>query len=119
MEYDVILKDARIIDGTGKPAYKGSIGVSKGKIAALGGVKGDAKETINAKGFYASPGWIDAHSHADITLLDYDKLEVTGDAIEPRKHPKGIIHVLVNGVSVVENGKHTGATPGRIIKRVK
>jgi N-acyl-D-amino-acid deacylase len=40
-------------------------------------------------------------------------------AIEPRKHPKGIMYVLVNGVPVVEKGKHTGATPGRIIKRLK
>ena len=68
-EYDVIIKDASIIDGSGKKAYKGSIGVKKDKIAALGEVKGDAKKTVDAKGLYASPGWIDAHSHGDTTLL--------------------------------------------------
>jgi N-acyl-D-aspartate/D-glutamate deacylase len=75
MEYDVLVKNARIIDGSGKPAYTGGIGVSKGKIAALGEVKGDAKKTIDAKGLYASPGWIDAHSHSDTTILFYPKAE--------------------------------------------
>ena len=68
-EYDVIIKDASIIDGSGKKAYKGSIGVKGEKIAALGEVKGDAVKTVDAKGLYASPGWIDAHSHGDTTLL--------------------------------------------------
>jgi N-acyl-D-amino-acid deacylase len=75
MEFDVLVKNARIIDGSGKLAYKGGIGVSKGKIAAIGEVKGDAAKTINAQGLYASPGWIDAHSHADSTILFYPKAE--------------------------------------------
>ncbi len=75
MEYDVIVSGARIIDGSGKPAYSGSIGVSGGEIAALGEVKGDAKKVIDARGLYASPGWIDAHSHADWTLLFYPRAE--------------------------------------------
>ncbi|HIH88906.1 TPA: amidohydrolase family protein [Candidatus Bathyarchaeota archaeon] len=75
MEYDVLIKNTRIIDGSGKAAYKGGIGVSKGKIAALGEVKGDAKKMIDAKGLYASPGWIDAHSHSDTTILFYPKAE--------------------------------------------
>ena len=75
MEFDVLVKNARIIDGSGKLAYKGEIGVSKGKIAAIGEVKGDAAKTIDAKGLYASPGWIDAHSHADSTILFYPKAE--------------------------------------------
>ena len=74
-EYDVIIKDAQIIDGSGKKAYKGSIGVKGDKIAALGEVKGDAVKTVDAKGLYASPGWIDAHSHGDSTLLFFPKAE--------------------------------------------
>jgi len=56
---------------------------------------------------------------ADITVFDFDKLEVVGDAIESRRHPKGIEYVLVNGKLVVEKGKHTGATPGKVVKRAK
>jgi N-acyl-D-amino-acid deacylase len=74
-EYDVVIKDASIIDGSGKKPYKGSIAVKGNKIAALGEVKGDAAKTVDAKGLYASPGWIDAHSHGDTTLLFFPKAE--------------------------------------------
>jgi N-acyl-D-aspartate/D-glutamate deacylase len=74
-EYDVIIKDVSIIDGSGKKGYKGSIAVKDNKIAALGKVKGDAVKIIDAQGLYASPGWIDAHSHGDTTLLFFPKAE--------------------------------------------
>ncbi len=74
-EYDVIIKDAQIIDGSGKAPYRGSVGVKGDRVAALGEVKGDAKKVVNAKGLYASPGWIDAHSHGDSTLLFFPKAE--------------------------------------------
>ena len=73
-----------------------------------------AAEHHNLKGL----GTITPGSYADITIFNFDKLEVTGTPVEPRQHPKGIEHVFVNGVAVVEKGKHTGATPGRIVKRV-
>jgi N-acyl-D-aspartate/D-glutamate deacylase len=75
VEYDVLIKDATIIEGTGKKAYKGDIGVVDDKVEALGVVKGDSKKEINAKGLTATPGFIDAHSHADWTLLWFPKSE--------------------------------------------
>ncbi|MBT7913423.1 amidohydrolase family protein, partial [Candidatus Bathyarchaeota archaeon] len=63
-------------------------------------------------------GTITPGSYADITVFDYDKLEVVGTPVEPSQHPNGIEYVFVNGVVVVEKGTHTGATPGRIVKRV-
>ncbi len=74
-EFDVLIKNATIVEGTGKKAYKGSIGVSGDKVAAIGKVKGDAKTVIDAKGLTALPGFIDAHSHADWTLLWYPRCE--------------------------------------------
>jgi len=74
-EYDVIIKDASIIDGSGKKAYKGSVAIKGNKIAALGEVRGDAVKTVEVKGLYASPGWIDAHSHGDSTLLFFPNAE--------------------------------------------
>ena len=56
-------------------------------------------------------------SYADIVLFDLDGLKVWGDPLEPRRYPKGIEYVFVNGVAVVEKGEHTGATPGRVVKR--
>jgi len=74
-EYDLIIKDAYIVDGSGKAPYKGSVGVKGDKVTALGAVKGDAEKVVEAKGLYASPGWIDAHSHGDSTLLFFPKAE--------------------------------------------
>jgi len=74
-EYDYLIKNATIVEGTGKKAYKGSIGVKDDKVAALGKVEGDAEKTLDAKGLTATPGFIDAHSHADWTLLWFPKSE--------------------------------------------
>ncbi|RLI31265.1 D-aminoacylase, partial [Candidatus Bathyarchaeota archaeon] len=56
-------------------------------------------------------------SYADIVLFDLEGLKVMGDPVEPRRYPKGIEYVLVNGVPVVEKGKHTGKKPGRVVRR--
>jgi len=62
-------------------------------------------------------GVIEEGGYADIVLMDLKKLRVTGTPLKPRKQPKGIEYVCVNGVAVVEKAKHTGATPGRVLKR--
>src|SRR5580692_2977082 len=63
--YDLIIRHGRIIDGTGNPAYFADIGVTNGKIAAIGRIDGEAKSEINAKGLVVAPGFIDVHTHAD------------------------------------------------------
>lgn len=75
MEYDYLIENTKIVEGTGKKAYTGSIGVKDDQIAALGKVEGDAVNTINAKGLTAFPGFIDAHSHADWALLWYPETQ--------------------------------------------
>ncbi len=74
-DFDVLIEDASIVEGTGRKTYNGSIGIKEDKVIALGEVDGDSKKTINAKGLIATPGFIDAHSHADWTLLWYPKVE--------------------------------------------
>src|ERR1700722_12757288 len=69
MTYDVIFKDARIVDGTGKAAYGGDIAVQDGRIAAVGEVSGSANRTIDAGGQVVAPGFIDAHTHYDAQLM--------------------------------------------------
>ena len=54
----------------------------------------------------------------DIVLMDLPNLKVTANEVEPRKHPEGIKYVFVNGEPVVREGKHTGARPGRVLRRV-
>ena len=62
-------------------------------------------------------GVIKVGAYADLVLLDFERLRDLGDPIEPRKYPEGVEYVIVNGVIVVERGRHTGARPGRVLRR--
>lgn len=74
-EFTLIIKNASVVDGSGKAAYKADIGVKDEKVAVLGEVKGDAVKEIDAKGLIAIPGFIDSHSHGDMNLLFFPKCE--------------------------------------------
>jgi len=74
-EFDILIKNATIVDGSGKKAYTGSVAIVGNKVKALGEVMGDAKKTIDATGLTAVPGFIDAHSHNDGLLLWYRRCE--------------------------------------------
>jgi len=68
MTFDLIIKNAHVIDGTGQPAFQADIAINGKRIAAVGEVIGEAKRTINAKNLTVIPGIIDPHSHADLIL---------------------------------------------------
>ena len=74
-EYDFIIKNALIVDGTGSVPFKGGVAVSGEKIVALGEVKDDANVVLDAKGHIVSPGFIDVHNHVDLSILYYPKAE--------------------------------------------
>jgi N-acyl-D-amino-acid deacylase len=63
--YDLIIRNGRIVDGTGRPAFSGDIAVRDGRIAAMGEVAGEAAREIDAAGQLVTPGWVDVHSHMD------------------------------------------------------
>ena len=63
--HDYLIKGATIVDGTGTSPRNGDIAIAEGKITAVGKVDGPAKETIDAAGAYATPGWVDVHTHYD------------------------------------------------------
>jgi N-acyl-D-aspartate/D-glutamate deacylase len=63
----------------------------------------------------ASRGMIKEGNWADVVIFDYDKIQDTATYERPLLSPVGIDHVLVNGQVVIENGKHTGARPGKVI----
>ena len=68
MTYDLIIRNAVIVDGTGAPAYAADLAVKDGKIAKLGKIPETAAEQIDAHGLTLAPGFIDAHCHEDETL---------------------------------------------------
>src|SRR5215471_4302917 len=65
MAYDLLVKNGRIIDGSGMPSFHGDVGVSRGKIVELGRLSGAAKRVIDAEGMVIAPGFIDNHCHYD------------------------------------------------------
>lgn len=70
MEFDVLLRGARVVDGTGADAYPADVALKDGKIAAIGPVvNANAKMVVNADGRYLTPGFIDVHRHADAAIL--------------------------------------------------
>lgn len=62
-------------------------------------------------------GIISAGAYADIVLIDFPNLNIVGHPELSTDYPTGIPYVFVNGVEVVEEGKHTGARPGKVLKR--
>jgi len=68
--YDLIIRNAVIIDGTRAPRFEGEIAIRGGRIAKVGQLDGArAENEIDAGGKIASPGFIDAHTHDDRILL--------------------------------------------------
>ncbi len=64
--YDLAIVNGRIIDGTGNPWFRGSIGIKNGRIVKVGRINaGEAKETIDAQGKIIAPGFIDVHAHVE------------------------------------------------------
>src|SRR3954453_23842183 len=65
MAYDLLIKNGRVVDGSGMPAFRGDVGIQNGKIAELGKLSGPAKRTVDAEGRVVSPGFVDNHCHFD------------------------------------------------------
>jgi N-acyl-D-aspartate/D-glutamate deacylase len=69
-DFDVLIRNGRIVDGTGDASFVGDVAIQGGKIAAIGFLpKANAKRVIEAKGLVVAPGFIDIHNHSDYSLL--------------------------------------------------
>ena len=68
--YDIVIRNGRIIDGTGSPWYSGDIAIQGGKIAAIGQfAEAETKQRIDAHGMVVAPGFIDMLGQSDLTML--------------------------------------------------
>jgi N-acyl-D-amino-acid deacylase len=94
-DYDVLVRNARVLDGAGNPWFRADVGVRGGKIAKIGVLKVDvtAERIIDAAGRIVAPGFIDVHTHIE-------------GAVE--KVPRGD-NYLLDGVTTVITGNCGGS----------
>ncbi len=63
--YDVVIRNGRIIDGTGNPWFRGDVAIRDDRIAAVGDLSATlGRREVDASGLWVAPGFIDSHSHA-------------------------------------------------------
>jgi N-acyl-D-amino-acid deacylase len=69
LQYDLVIKNGTVIDGSGMPRYRADVGVKDGRIATIGRINALARETIDAEGHIVSPGFVDGHTHMDAQIF--------------------------------------------------
>jgi len=68
---DILIKNTQIVDGTGKPTYKGNLSIQGERILAVGDTEDNASVVIDGSRLVTCPGFIDSHTHADMTGMMY------------------------------------------------
>jgi len=89
---DLLIRNARIADGTGKPLFDGDVGIQGCKIVEVGKVSTAARRTIEAEGRLLTPGFVDIHTH-------YDG-QVSWDSVLAPSSVNGVTSVAVGNCGV-------------------
>ena len=69
MKSNLVIKNGKVLDGTGGDPYYADIAIKDGFINEIGDVKMSYEDELDASGMFIAPGFIDIHSHSDFTLL--------------------------------------------------
>ncbi|MCL6445340.1 MAG: amidohydrolase family protein, partial [Alicyclobacillus sp.] len=95
---DVLIRNAVVVDGTGRPSFLADIGVQGDRIVAVeAGIRAPAAEVVDAAGLHVSPGFIDVHSHDDLAVL----------------HDQGVPYKVLQGVTTTVVG-NCGLAPAPV-----
>lgn len=92
--FDLVIRNGRIVDGTGSPWYAADLGIRDGRIAAIGRLEGaKAKRVVDARGNVVAPGFIDMLGQSELSILANPSLpskifqgittEITGEGGSP------------------------------------
>jgi N-acyl-D-aspartate/D-glutamate deacylase len=112
--FDLLIRNARLVDGTGAPSTVGDLGVKDGRIAAIGDLSDAAAEqTVDADGRVLAPGFIDVHTH-------YDAQVFWDPTISPSSY-HGVTTVLAGncGFSIAPLSKEAAPYLLRMLARVE
>ena len=103
--YDLIIRNGRVLDGTGNPWFPADIGIRDGRIVTVGSLSGaTAARSIDASGKYVVPGFIDIHSHAD------DGSSPRGGFRDPDPQIRSAPNLVSQGITTVVVN-HDGRSP--------
>jgi N-acyl-D-amino-acid deacylase len=69
MSYDLVIRNGRVFDGTGRPSFKADLGISEGRITTIGRITDHGADDIDAEGHHVTPGFIEGHTHLDAQIL--------------------------------------------------
>jgi N-acyl-D-amino-acid deacylase len=95
--YDVVLRNGRIVDGTGAPWYRGDVGVRAGKVAAIGRLEGTAPaRVIDVRGMVIAPGFIDMMGQTAAPFL---------------KDRRAAVNLLLQGITTINCGEGASDAP--------
>ena len=65
---DTLFRGATIVDGTGKPAFRGDVGISQGRFAEVGKARSPARNVVDCRDLHLMPGIVDVHTHYDAQI---------------------------------------------------
>ena len=75
--HDLVIRGARVIDGSGAPAFPADVAVDAGRIVEVGRLaSSSAHRRIDADGLVVAPGFIDLHAHSDLALFPHPEHEL-------------------------------------------
>jgi N-acyl-D-aspartate/D-glutamate deacylase len=91
-QYDLVIRDGLIVDGTGAAPFKGDLAVTDGTIAAVGKIDGTGAQEIDATDRIVTPGFVDVHTH-------YDGQSIWGEELSPSSS-HGVTTVVMGNCGV-------------------
>jgi len=100
MPYDLIIRNGKVVDGSGIPGFYGDVAISGNRIVEIGQVSGEARRVLDADGLVVAPGIIDNHTHYDA--------QVTWDPLCTFSCYHGATTVVIGNCSLAMAPAHQG-----------